>query len=64
MNGNKVYLEKIMLENDKNKVDKIVEVAKNMRPLINDEMKKCEFDILELLMTIKYKWMDEVEKLK
>lgn len=60
---NQIFLEEILKENDKKKVDKVVEISRDMKTLVEQEMRKCEFDILELFLTIKNKWSSEIKKL-
>lgn len=60
---NQNFLEEILRENDKKKVDKVVEISRDMKTLVEQEMRKCEFDILELFLTIKNKWSSEIKKL-
>jgi hypothetical protein len=61
---NETFLETVLAENDKAKVDRVVEISRNMKALIEQEMRKCEFDILELFLVLKNKWSSEIKKLE
>ncbi len=61
---NETFLETVLAENDKAKVDRVVEISRNMKALIEQEMRKCEFDILELFLVLKKVWSSEIKKLE
>ena len=56
----KAFLEEVLKENDKEKVDKIVNVAKNLKSICQQFTEGGDLDILEFYISIKNKWVQEL----